>query len=120
MKIAVSSTGKDLNASVDQRFGRAEYFLIVDPETMDFEVIENTQIVNVPQGAGIQSAKTVADKNVDVLLTGSCGPKAFNALNRVGIKVYTGAAGSIADAVNKFKNNELTQANGPDVEGHWV
>ena len=41
MKIAISSVGKTLDSQVDQRFGRCPYFLIVDSETLDLEVIPN-------------------------------------------------------------------------------
>lgn len=72
MKIAISSSGKPLDSAVDPRFGRAEYFIIVDPETMAFEVVENSQNFNLPQGAGIQAGKTIADHKVYALITGHC------------------------------------------------
>ena len=120
MKIAISSSGKTLDSAVDPRFGRAEYFIIVDPETMDFEVVENSQNLNLPQGAGIQAGKTIADNNVEALITGHCGPKAFKVLQAAGIKIMTGASGKIADAVTQYKNGELDTATQADVEGHWV
>ena len=92
MKIAVTSTGTELTSDMDPRFGRAAYFLIVDPDTLEFEPVENSQNINLPQGAGIQAGKTVADKNVDTLITGNCGPKAFRTLQAAG-------AGS---AVNRY------------------
>ena len=61
MKIAVSSTSKDMESQLDPRFGRASYFIIMDLETMAFEVVENSQNLNLPQGAGIQAAKTIVD-----------------------------------------------------------
>ena len=41
MKIAVTSTGTDLESAVDPRFGRAAYILIVDSETIAFEALDN-------------------------------------------------------------------------------
>ena len=120
MKIAISSTGRDLNSNLDPRFGRAEYFIIVDPETMDFEVVENSQNFNLPQGAGIQAGKTIADNQVDALITGHCGPKAFRVLQSAGVKIMTGASGKVADVIEQFKNGELDTATGADVEGHWA
>ena len=120
MKIAISSTGRDLNSNLDPRFGRAEYFIIVDPETMDFEVVENSQNFNLPQGAGIQAGKTIADSRVDALITGHCGPKAFRVLQSAGVKIMTGASGKVADVIEQFKNGELDTATGADVEGHWA
>ena len=120
MKIAITSSGNSLTADVDPRFGRAENFIIVDPDTMDFSVVQNTQNLNLPQGAGIQAAKTIANQKVDVLITGNCGPKAFKVLEQVGIKIVVGAGGRVVDALNRFKNNELQPADSANVEGHWV
>jgi len=120
MKLAVTSTGKGLDANLDPRFGRAAYFIIVDPETMEFEVVENNQNLNLPQGAGIQAGKTIVDNKVDALITGHCGPKAFKVLRSAGTKVMTGAGGTVTDAIAQFNNGELEISAEADVEGHWV
>jgi predicted Fe-Mo cluster-binding NifX family protein len=120
MKLAISSTGKNLDSNLDPRFGRAAYFIIVDAETMDFEVVGNTQNLNLPQGAGIQAGKTITDHHVDALITGHCGPKAFKVLQSAGVKIFTGAGGKVTDALEQFKKGELAAASEADVEGHWV
>lgn len=56
MKIAVSAMGTDLNAQVNPRFGRCQYFIIVDSDTLDFEAIKNPNI-DAMSGAGIQSGR---------------------------------------------------------------
>ena len=50
MKIAISASGPDLSSAVDPRFGRCPYFLFVDPDSMDFEAIENP---NISSASGI-------------------------------------------------------------------
>jgi len=120
MRIAVTSTGKDLSSDMDPRFGRAAYFIIVDPDTMSFEVVENFQNLNLPRGAGIQAGKTIVDNHVDVLITGNCGPKAFMVLNHAGVKIMTGAKGKVSDAILQYKNSELKALKDANVEGHWV
>lgn len=120
MKLAITSTGKELGSNLDPRFGRAAYFIIVDPETMAFEVVENSQNLNLPQGAGIQAGKTIVDQHVDLLITGHCGPKAFKVLRQAGVKVMTGAGGTVSDAISQFNNGELENSDEADVEGHWV
>ena len=120
MRIAVTSTGKNLDSNMDPRFGRAAYFIIVNPETMEYETVENSQNLNLPQGAGIQAGKTIIDNNADILITGNCGPKAFKVLQSAGIKIYTGAQGNVSDAVSKYKNGDLESAEEANVEGHWV
>ena len=120
MRIAISSTGKKLDSDLDPRFGRAAYFIILDAETMEFEAVENTQNLNLPQGAGIQAGKALADHHVDALITGHCGPKAFKVLQSAGVKIVTGAGGKVADVIDQFINGELAVASAADVEGHWV
>ena len=118
MRIAITSEGKDLNANLDPRFGRVAYFIIVDPETMVFEVVENSQNLNLPQGAGIQAGKTIADNNVDVLITGHCGPNAMQTLSAAGVQVYVGQAGSVQGLVDKFKNGQLTPTTEANASAH--
>ncbi|MBT8368295.1 MAG: NifB/NifX family molybdenum-iron cluster-binding protein [Deltaproteobacteria bacterium] len=120
MKLAITSTGNEIDSNLDPRFGRAAYFIIVDPETLAFEVVENSQNLNLSQGAGIQAGKTIVDHQVDVLVTGHCGPKAFKVLQQAGVKVVTGAGGTVTDAIEKFNNGELEISAEADVEGHWV
>jgi predicted Fe-Mo cluster-binding NifX family protein len=120
MKLAITSTGKELDSNLDPRFGRAAYFIIVDPKNKAFEVVENSQNLNLPQGAGIQAGKTVIDHHIDALITGHCGPKAFKVLQQAGVKVMTGAGGTVADAIAQFNNGELEISAEADMEGHWV
>ncbi len=120
MKIAVSSAGKDMNSRVDQRFGRAPFFIIVDTETEGFTVRDNTQNLNALQGAGIQSAKNVVDLGVQAVLTGNMGPKAFSTLQAAGVNVYTGVSGTIKEAIETFKAGTLEKTGKPNVAGRWM
>jgi predicted Fe-Mo cluster-binding NifX family protein len=120
MKIAVTSTGDELISDMDPRFGRAKYFIMVDPETLEYEVVENKQNLNLPQGAGIQAAKTIVNHKADVLICGNCGPKAFDVLEAAGIKVVTDAKGRVIDGMTQYKSDQLKAADRANVEGHWV
>jgi predicted Fe-Mo cluster-binding NifX family protein len=117
MKIAVTSTGENLESKVDPRFGRAAFFLIGDTETMDFVAIENENATG--GAAGIGSAKRVIDEGAEAVLTGHCGPNAQRALDAAGVKLYTNVTGTIAEAVEHFKNGSLTSADGPNVQAHF-
>ncbi len=117
MKIAVSSTGSDLDSQVDPRFGRCKYFLIIDSETMEFEAIENANAA-AGGGAGIQSAQLVVDKGATAVLTGNCGPNAYRTLEAGNVKVITGISGSVKDAIEKFKSGDTTDSSGPNVGSH--
>ena len=119
MKIAVTSTGTDLDSQVDPRFGRAAYILIVDSDTLDHEVLDNKENVNALKGAGIQAACMVSDKGAEVLLTGFCGPNAFKVLKTAKIGVANDAAGSIRDAVKAYLDGKLPLSDKANVEGQW-
>jgi len=115
MKIVVTATESSLDAQVDPRFGRGAQFLIVETDDMSFEALENPNIA-AGGGAGIQSAKLVADKGVQVVLTGHCGPNAFSALEAAGIQVIIGVEGSVREAIEAYKSGGATPAGGPDVD----
>jgi predicted Fe-Mo cluster-binding NifX family protein len=117
-KIAVTSTGPTLEDTVESRFGRCAYFLIIDPDSLDFEPMENPNIM-LGGGAGIQSAQLMANKGVSVVLTGNCGPNAFQAFGAAGIKVITGVAGQVRQAVERFKTGQLSTTSGPSVQSHF-
>ena len=119
MKLAVTSTGVDLNAQVDPRFGRATYILIIDSDTLAFEVIDNKDNVNALKGAGIQAAKMVSDKKAEVLLTGFCGPNAFKVLKAAGIGVASNADGTIREAVKAYLDGTLPLSDKANVHGQW-
>jgi predicted Fe-Mo cluster-binding NifX family protein len=117
MKVCVTATGKDLNALVDARFGRCQVFVFIDTDTMDYDVVENQAMMS-GGGAGTKAAQTVADSGVTAVLTGNVGPNAFRALDAAGIKVYTGAGGTVKDAVDMFNKGDLEAASGASVKQH--
>jgi len=115
MKIAVTSTGP---SNVEARFGRCPYFLIVDPDTMEYEAIENPNIA-LGGGAGIQSAQFMSEKGVTTVLTGNCGPNAFNVFGQAGIQVIVGVSGRVRNAVEQLKTGAFSSASGPSVASHF-
>ena len=118
MKIAITSQGNNLECNVDPRFGRCATFIIVDPETLEFNAVENTMI-NATTGAGIQAAQRVADQNVQAVLTGNCGPKAFRTLQAAGIAIHTGVSGTIREAIEQFNTGTLSADDTANVDGHF-
>ena len=118
MKICVTAISGSLDAQIDPRFGRCPYFVIVDAETMKFEAVPNIS-AGAMSGAGIQAAQTVASKGVEVLITGNVGPNAFQALSAAGIKVVTGAFGTVIEVIEKYKRGELKETGAPTVRGHF-
>ena len=118
MKIAISSQGTGLSAQVDPRFGRCQYFIVIDPETMQFESLENSNIM-AGGGAGISTAQVMVDKEVQVVLTGNCGPNAYETLSAAGIRVITGVSGTIQEAVNGYNADRFQPTSQPNVDSHF-
>ena len=123
MKIAISSTGKNLESEIDARFGRCNYFLIVEidkekKEIKNVKAIENTAQAQMG-GAGITAGEIVAREKVEAVITTNLGPRAFSVFGQFGIEIYQGQ-GKIKDAVQDFINGKLkkmSEATGPQHMG---
>jgi len=113
MKIAVSSSGKNLDSLIDPRFGRCAYFLLVETDDMSFEVFDNQSMAS-GGGAGIQSAQLISSKGAKAVITGNCGPNAVKTLAAAGIEVFLENTGIVREALQKFKNGELTSTDMAD------
>ncbi|MBU0693588.1 MAG: NifB/NifX family molybdenum-iron cluster-binding protein [Candidatus Omnitrophica bacterium] len=118
MKICITSQGDNLNSEVDPRFGRCQYFIVADVETLEFEAVKNPNI-DTMGGAGIQSSQLVAEKQAKVVLTGNVGPNAFQTLQAAGIEVITGVSGNVKEAVEKYKKGEFKPTQGPSVSSKF-
>jgi predicted Fe-Mo cluster-binding NifX family protein len=119
MKIAITTSGDNLAAPVDPRFGRAKAFIIYDTDSGEWSVLDNTQNLNAAQGAGVQSATNVVSTGAAVLITGNCGPRGFATLSAGNVKVLTGAAGTVQEAIDQFKAGGLQEADGANVGSHF-
>lgn len=118
-KLAFTTSGSDLSAALDPRFGRAPKFLLYDLITKTIEVIDNQQGRNAAQGAGIQAAETLVRSGADTLITGHCGPKAFKVLDAAGVIVYNCAAATVEEALLAVQSGAVRPATAADVDGHW-
>ena len=110
MKIAISSTGKDLESKLDAKFGRCPYFLIVEIENKEIKDVKAIENIAAGQrgGAGITSAEIIAKEKVEAVITANLGPRAFSVFKQFEIKIYQGE-GKVDEAVQKFIEGELTE-----------
>jgi predicted Fe-Mo cluster-binding NifX family protein len=118
VKIVVTSTEPGLDAQVDPRFGRCQFFVFVETDDLSFEAVENPNIA-VGGGAGIQSAQAIAEKGAAVVLTGNCGPNAYQTLAAAGVQVIVGVSGSVRQVVEQFKSGAFSAADQPNVQSHF-
>jgi predicted Fe-Mo cluster-binding NifX family protein len=117
MRIAVTAHSPTAESAVDARFGRAYWILIYDEGTDSWEAVDNSVARNAVQGAGIRAAQTLAERKVNVLLTGVTGPKAFRALEAAGIQVYHGARGTPAASLPAWREGRLELATAETASG---
>ena len=113
MKICITASGPTEEAKVDPRFGRCTFFVFFDQKTKTIECMANPNIES-SGGAGIQSAQLVASNGADIVLTGSVGPNAFKILGVAGVSIFTGATGTVKEAVDAYEAGKLIRAVGPD------
>ena len=74
MRIAITSTGNNSDAIIDQRFGRCAFFVIYDSEIDNIEYIPNTN-KDVKEGAGPASVELIASQKVNKVISGGFGNK---------------------------------------------
>jgi predicted Fe-Mo cluster-binding NifX family protein len=117
MKIAISSSGKDLEAQLDPRFGRCRHFVVVDTDNLKFETLDNEN-GSLGSGAGIQSAQFLVSKGINAVITGNCGPNAMQVISAAGVQVYTGQSGTIKDILDAYKGGKLTAGTEANAAAH--
>jgi len=115
MKLCITAQGHDWDSTIDPAFGRARAFLLVDSDAKQLEPLENKPGAH---GAGIQAAQSMVESNVQAVITGNVGPNAFHALHAAGIDVYTGASGTVRDALAAFEAGTLRKTAAPTQGRH--
>ena len=119
MKVIITAKADNPDGPMDMRFGRAAYFIMMDTETDQWSAHDNSQVLNLPQGAGIQAGTAVDKLGAKALVTGNVGPKAFQTLSAARIDMYLASGGTVREVFDKFKNGELSPVKQNNVEGHW-
>ncbi len=109
MKIAISATDNTLDASVDSRFGRCAWFLVVDSETMEYEAIKNEN-ADAASGAGTSCAQLVLEKGANTVISGRVGPNAHEVLKQGEVTIFIAPQdSSVRETIQKCVDNQLPQ-----------
>jgi predicted Fe-Mo cluster-binding NifX family protein len=114
MKIAISSSGANLDEPVDPGFGCCRCFIVIDPVTESYDVLENEAPVS-SSNAGIQVAQMLVAAGVDTVITGKLKPNVTDVLEAAGLNVYLGAAGTIRDVLQQYQDGRLIKASDPSL-----
>jgi predicted Fe-Mo cluster-binding NifX family protein len=111
MKVALSTTKPEFETSLEPRFGRCAYFVIVDTETRAWEAIANPA-AEAMGGAGTQAAQFLSEKGIDAVITGNYGPNAFLGLQAAEIRMYRAAGGTLSELVDALVEDRLESVSG--------
>jgi predicted Fe-Mo cluster-binding NifX family protein len=119
MKVAVTAQGKDRRSKLDPHFARARYFLVVDIDQHTLSVCHNIGFRQTAHLAGTQAAGALISLGVQAAIVGHIGPKAFATFKSAGVRVFQAPAGTVAEAIDSFRDGLLVELSGANAEEHW-
>jgi len=118
MKIIITATSPSIDSTIDPRFGRGAYFVIVDLATMDWQSHANPS-VGATGGAGTQAAQFAVNQQVSAVISGDFGPNACHTLQAANIAMYLfGENTTVRQAIEQFNAGQLTRICASTVPGH--
>jgi predicted Fe-Mo cluster-binding NifX family protein len=110
MKILIATEGKTLDSRVSKRFGKAEWYLIVDSDTKEVALFPNLTIEHhhdiIPRAV---------DRGVSAVITGDIGPQSFELLSYHKLQIALAHAMSARDAIERLKQGRLRILDAPTV-----
>jgi predicted Fe-Mo cluster-binding NifX family protein len=104
MKTIISSKGNKLDSEFDLRFGRAEWFCLLDEKTGNTSFHENEH-KDANHGAGTRVVEKVIGLGATRVISGDFGPKAKELLEKFNIQMVliSDDSRSIADIIKSIK-----------------
>lgn len=103
MKTVITSLANSLEAQKDLRFGRSAWFCIYNESTKEI-LFERNEQIDSGNGAGYKAAEKMIKLDVKKIISGDCGPKARNMLEkfRVQIVVLEDEQLTVKDIIEKL------------------
>ena len=119
MNICLTAIANTLNSQLDSRFGRCNYFIILDPEKTNFKPIKN-ELTAVSERAGVLAVQVLVDNKVKHVITGNVGSRAMQALKTEGIDVSIERHVTVKAAIAKFRSGKIIKTITPTVCGYTI
>lgn len=113
--IAISAAKKSLDAPVETLFGRSRFFILADPDTLEWESLDNLPNLSSLEQVGAMTAKSLIRRNIQTIMTGKCGSKSFAELKSAGVQVILETHGTVRQALDSLIRGEVSPATGPNV-----
>ena len=117
MKVCVPTLGYDgWEEKVGGHFGRVPTYTIIDTETNEVRVIENTS--EHMGGTGLPP-ELMRQHGADILLCKGLGTKALQLCNQLGIEVYVCQGDTVKEIFEMWRSKRLKRASYEDAcRGH--
>ncbi|MCK5055030.1 MAG: NifB/NifX family molybdenum-iron cluster-binding protein [Candidatus Aminicenantes bacterium] len=93
-----------LDSRLDNRFGRAGYFLIVDTDSETILSTEENKYKNEGHGVGIKTATYVISSGCKVAVGAQPGPKAAAILEQGNVKLIVNETGTVKEVLQRIKD----------------
>ena len=107
IKIAVASHGEDLDAALSQQEEPCTSFVLVDLETMAFEVVR-VEPGTSPEQASVNAVRAAARSGASVVITPQIRPACCTALRTLAISVALAREGmTVRQAVQAYSSGKL-------------
>jgi len=111
-KIAIATSGTNLDAQLAPFFSKAPFYIIVDLNTNTFYSIQNDSLIG-SRGFGIAAVQLVASHGVKASIAANYGPQVFDALVSSNIAVYQAGPAKISDILYQYRSYMLKQITDP-------
>lgn len=104
-RMAVTSKGDGLDGEIAP-MARSNFFIIFEGSPENRMVMENLVRKGGSESA-IRTAGELAKQKVDIVITGTIGPRAFKQLESAGVKVHAGCEGKVSDMLERCLKGKL-------------
>lgn len=108
MKVCIPTRDNNgMEGTVEQHFGKAPSYTILDTDSGEVLVIPNTS----EHMGGVELPPELLSKyGVDIMLCAGLGYRAVKMFESYGIDVFVGAEGTVQDTIEAWKANKLRSA----------
>ncbi len=111
MKFLVAATAPDLSAKIHKRFGSADYYIVIDPETLKYNAIHGTGKDEPTHGI-----RRFVGLDIGTVIVGNIGPGVFSDIAEMGWSVYSCHGMTVREAIEKVQSGQISPLKAPTMK----
>lgn len=105
-QVAIPAKGASLDAPTSQTFERTPMFVLVDPETLAYNVLSNPAC-HTPAGAGVQAAQVIVQHPVRAVIARHLGMNTLRVIQAAGLLAYHMDGATVRQVVTAYSAGKL-------------